>query len=138
MTKQEKNATLSKVAILEFNNVFAQTKVKGLPQQPYINFLTLKVKLSSLVEQVDKDKTAAIKTVLKELGYNEGDTIPTEKQAEVNAKLTGVIENLFSEEVELDTKVLSADEFYSSILNIDENNVLSTEQKAVLMKHLVK
>lgn len=136
MTKKESNTTLSKATILEFNNVFGQ--VKGLAQQTYIDFLTLKVKLSGLVEQIDKARTDAIKAVLKELGFNDGESIPTEKQAEVNVKLTGVITNLFSEEIELDTKVLSTDEFFNSILSIDENNTLSTEHKAILMKYLVK
>lgn len=138
MTTKEANTTLSKATILEFNNVFGQVKVKGLAQQPYIDFLVLKVKLSGLVEQIDSARTDAIRTVLKELGYSDGEAIPTEKQTEVNAKLTGVISSLFSEEIELDTKVLSTDEFYSSILSIDENNALATEHKAVLMKYLVK
>ena len=138
MTKNEMNTKLSKAVVLELNNVFAQAKVKGLAQQQYIDVLTLKVKLSALVEQLDKDRTEAIRTVLKELGYSEGEAIPADKQNEVNAKLSGVIANLFAEELELDTKVLSADEFYSSILSIDENSQLSTEHKAVLMKYLVK
>lgn len=138
MTSKEVNVTLTKANVLEFNSVFAQVKVKGLPQQSYIDFLTLKVKMSNLVEQIDRERVEGIRMVLKELGYGEGDNIPEENQNEVNVKLNGVIGSLFTEVVELNTKVLSEDDFYSSILSIDENNDLATEQKAALMKYLVK
>lgn len=138
MITQEVSTTLSKAAILELNNAFVQAKVKGLAQQPYINLLTLKVELSGLVEQLNQARAAAIKTVLKELGFNDGEAIPTERHAEVSAKLSGVIASLFNEEVELNTKVLSVDELYDSILSINENSTLATEQKALLMRYLVK
>ena len=127
---------MTKANVLELNAVLAPVRFK-LEQAPCIALLTLKSKLSGLVEAIDRERTGIIKTVLKELGYSEGETIPSDRQSEVSAKLTGVITNLLSEEVVLETSVLSVDELYTGILANEENASLTAEQKAVLMRYLV-
>lgn len=136
--KEIKTNKLIKSELILFNNVFSQVKVKGLEQQPYINYLHLKIKVSEIIEQVQKQQTDGIKNVLKELGYREGDKVPKDKEMDVNEKLNAVLEKLLSEDVELDTHVLSQDDFFKCILDIEENKNMTTEQKASLMKFLVK
>lgn len=135
---QETKSKITKANLIEFNNIFSQVKVKGLEQQPCIEYLTLKVKISEEIEKIEKSRTDGVQTVLKELGYKDGDKIPAEKQQEVNSKLNAVIDKLLKEEVDIQTNVLSVDDFFNSILNIEENKDINTEGKATLMKYLVR
>lgn len=129
---------IKKSDLIAFNNVFSQVKVKGLEQQTFTDYLHLKIKTTEIIEGVETSRTNGIKIALKELGYNEGDKIPSDKKAYIEQKVSAAIKKLFDEEVELDTHVLTGDEFFNCILNIEENKDMTTEQKAVLMKYLVK
>lgn len=133
---QEKKS-MKKSELIALHNVFAKAKFK-LDQQPCIDLLHLKIKISEEGEKIDKLQDDAVKTILAEFGCESAKDLPKDKIADFEEKLTGVMNKMLSETVELDTHILTPDQLFSGILDLDENKDMSTEGKAILMKYLMK
>jgi len=134
----DKKCTATKGELSEFNRIWKDAKVKGLGQEATRDYLYLKIKISEIIKDLEQTVSEGSKTVLCELGYKEGDSIPKDKVQEINSKVFDVISKLYDEEVQIDTHILSADDLYNCLLNIEENNSINTEGKAILMKCLAK
>jgi hypothetical protein len=133
-----KKATIKKADAYALNTAWKGTKVKGLSNEACKDYFHLKIKLTEVCDKLAKDTQDGSKLILAELGYKEGDKIPPEKLAEAQNKVNGALEKLYEEEVELNTHILSPDDLFNSLLNIDENKDLSTEDKSILVKYLMK
>lgn len=133
-----KKQTITKSEILIFNEVWISAKVKGLSNEATKDYLYLKIKVADFAKKISEEITNAKKTIISELGYKEGENIPQERFVEVNRKINDPINILLNEEIEINTHVLSSEDLFNCILNIDENKDLTTESKSLLLKYLVK
>ncbi|MCC8188382.1 MAG: hypothetical protein LIP08_13025 [Bacteroides sp.] len=135
----EKKETLKVKDIVRFNEVFKDVKVSGLNKEATVEYLNLKICISELVEKFAEREKKIFKEAIPE-GYKEGDKLPPEKYQEFKSLIDGLMEKFHNEPIkeEIDTHVLSLDELFDSVLNIEENKNISSEGKALLMKYLKK
>lgn len=134
---ENKKNTITKAELVIFHKVFSGVKFK-LDQQPCIDYLHLKIKISEEVEKIERSGREALKVVLAKFGYEDVKELPKDKIQEFEIALNGVGEKLQSEEVELDTHILTPDQLFSGVLDLEGNKDVSTEGKAILMKYLMK
>lgn len=109
---------LTKSELFVFHKVFSGVKFK-LEQQPCIDYLHLKIKVSEEVEKIEKSGREALKVVLAKFGYEDVKELPKDKIQEFETALNGV-------------------QLFSGVLDLEGNKDVSTEGKAILMKYLMK
>lgn len=138
--KEAKKAvqTLTKGEILEFNNAWKDSKVGQLSNTSTRDYFYLKVKMTENVKAISEQLEGARKVFLEENGFKEGDQIPKEKIYDVQSKFNDLERKILEEKVEIETHILPADELFDKLLNIDNNESISTENKATIMKYLLK
>ncbi len=135
----EKKETLKVKDMVRFNEVCQEVKVSGLSKEAPVAYLNLKIRISELVEKFAGREKKIFKKAIPE-GYKAGDKWPPEKYQECRSLIHRLKEKFRDEPIteEIDTRVLSLDEFFGSVLNIEENKNISSEGKALLMKYLKK
>lgn len=137
--KEVKKQALTKRELLEFNNVWGITKVKSnLSPELIKEYLYLKIKMSEHAKAITEQIEEAKKVVLAEIGYKVGDKLSEAEDYEAGMKINAALEKVYSEEVGINTHIMPFDEFVKCLLNIEENNSINTEGKAILMKNLLK
>lgn len=131
MTKQE---------ISELNEVWgkAKTNCQKLGKESTNNYLYAKIKITATAKKIHEELQEAQKLIASELGFKEDESIPQDKVQSIRVRLEGAIKPILDEEVDIETKVLTADELFDCILSIDENKDINTDGKALLMNYLVK
>lgn len=128
----------TKGQIVEFDRAWRETKVKGLSNESTYAYLYLKSKISEQIKLIEEQQKEAIKISLSHFGYKENEQIPNDKVNEVNSRVMPVIEKILSEKVEIDTDILNREELFGCVISLDENKDISIENKAILMKYLLK
>lgn len=138
--KEVKKQALTKRELLEFNNIWGLTKVKCSNLSPELikEYLYLKIKMSEHAKAITGQIEEAKKVVLAEIGYKVGDKLSEAEDYEAGMKINAALDKVYSEVIELNTHIMPFDEFVKCLLNIEENNSINTEGKAILMKHLLK
>lgn len=136
--KKAVKQTLTKGEVLDFNEAWKGSKVKSLSPELTKSYFYLKVKISEHVKATQKQLEDGQKTLLEELGYTEGMTIPKEKLGEAQKKVNDLTSKILEETVEVDTKIMPESDLFDNLLNISENDAMTTESKSIVMKYLLK
>lgn len=136
MNKASKS--LTKGQVVEFDRAWRETKVKGLSNESTYSYLYLKSKISEHIKLIEEQQKEAIKIALSHFGYKDNEQVPTDKVSEVNARIIPVLEKILSETIDMDTKILNREELFGCVISLDENKDISIENKATLMKYLLK
>lgn len=130
--------SLSKGEILEFNTAWKDSKVKPLSAESTRNYFYLKVKMSEHVKAITEQLESARKVFLSENGFKESDQIPKDKIVDIQMKFNDLERKLLEERIDIDTHIMPEEELFERLINAESNESISTENKAVLMKYLLK
>lgn len=131
---------MTKGELNELNTVWEGAKAicSKMERDTIGTYLYTKTKVSDAVKKLGEEIQSARKLVLSEMGVEEGVEIPKDKLELVQVRLESVFQRILTEEVEIDTNILTQDEFYDAILLVDDNKGISTGGQALLLKYLVK
>lgn len=135
MAETKQTITLGEAARL--NMVLNDVKVTGLERKQTMDYLNLKIALSDVAKQYSERDKKIMDEVAKQYGFKEGDKL----EGEVKVKFETTYYEMLSEYAKGDSginpHVLSEEEVFNAILNLELNNPVSTGDKALILKMLV-
>lgn len=135
--KEVKRMTIGE--IVKLHNALKDAKVSKLSKESTIAYLELKIRLSEEFEKVEEKEKKIFKETLPD-GFKDGDKVAPEKAYEINVLRSQLISKYNSEEVKEDINphILTSDELFDSIMNVELNDSISSEEKATITKYLKK
>lgn len=130
---------MKRLELIEFNNAFSKVKVSGLSKEATMKYFKLKIALSEEVNKIKEHEKLA-KEETKPEGVEDENKLTAQQFAAWRNAFDGVLEEYYREEQEKspDTRILTEDELFNNILSSELNQDMSTEEKAVLVKYLLK
>ena len=137
MAKETKQ-TITLGEAVRLNTALNNVKVAGLERKQTIDYLNLKIALGDIAKQYGEHDKKVMDEVAKQYGLKEGDKL----EGEVKLKFETTYYEMLSEYAKgdsgIDPHVLSEEEVFNAILNLDLNNSIGTGDKALILKMLVK
>lgn len=126
---------MTKGEVLALNYVLSGIAVKGLPRRAHTDIVRLKLELGELATAIAREEELAVGRAIESLG---SEPVSDLRRMEAAAKAVGEIRRSRAPEPAPETRALTADELYDCALSLPENDSLRLEEKATLMKYLVK
>lgn len=125
--------------LISFNNAFSKVKVSGLGKEASMRYFKLKIAVSEEVNKI-KDHEKIAKEETKPDDVEDENKLTTQQFAAWRNAFDGALEDYYQEELEKspETKILTEDELFTNILSSDLNQDMATEEKAVLVKYLLR
>lgn len=125
--------------LVNFNNALSKVKVGGLGKEAAMKYFKLKIALSEEINKI-KEHEKVVKEETKPDGVEDENKLTSQQFALWRNAFDGILEEYYNEEAEKspETRILTEDELFDHILSHELNQDMSTEEKAVLVKYLLK
>ena len=125
--------------LIEFNNAFSKVKVSGLGKEASLKYFKLKITVSEEINKI-KEYEKVAKEETKPDDVEDEHKLTTQQFTTWRNAFDGILEEYYNEDLEKspDTKILSEDELLNNIISNELNQDMTTEEKSVLVKYLLK
>lgn len=121
--------------LLLLRNDLKSTKIGHLSSEGLKSYLKLSVTMNKYNKEFEEKRKDLINEAMTAKGYDVK-TITREQDAEISEVVIPILSEYIQQDVEIETKILSWDDLYNGILNIDENKELDFEAKTRLTEYL--
>lgn len=125
--------------LVNFNNAFSKVKVSGLGKEATMKYFKLKIAVSEEIGKI-KEHEKIVKEETKPDDVDDENKLTSRQFTTWRTAFDGILEEYYNEEPEKspETKILTEDELFNHILSNELNQDMTTEEKAVLVKYLLK
>lgn len=130
---------MKKQELINFNNSFSKVKVSGLSRETSMKYFKLKIAVSEEINKISEHEKI-VKEETKPCDVEDENKLTNKQFIDWRSAFDNVLEEYYGEDIEkeIETKILSEDELYNHILSSELNQDMTTEEKSILVKYLLK
>lgn len=121
--------------LLLLRNDLKNTKIGHLTSEGLKSYLKLSVTMNKYNKEFEEKRKDLINETITAKEYNVN-TLTQEQDREISEIVIPILTEYIQQDVDIDTKILSWDDLYNGILNLDENKELDFEAKTRLTEFL--
>ena len=121
--------------LVVLKNVLKETKVGKMSNDGLRSYLKLSLVMNKYSTEFEEKRRTLVNDAIENKGYDI-QNITAEQDRDIFNVIAPIIEEYLGTDVDIETKVLSWNDLYDGILNLDENAGISMEDKTRLTEML--
>ena len=118
-------------------NILKDTKIGKISNDGLRAYLKLSMSINKYAAEFDEKRKTLITDAISNKAYNIENITP-EQDRDIFNIIAPILDEYLNTELDIETKVLSWDDLCNGILNLDENEKLSVDDKARITQYLCK
>lgn len=121
--------------LIVLKNVLKETKVGKMSNDGLRAYLKLSLVMNKYSTEFEEKRRTLVNDAIENKGYDIQNITP-EQDRDIFSVIAPILEEYLGTDVDVETKILSWDDLYDGILNLDENAGVSMEDKTRLTELL--
>lgn len=117
--------------------ILKDTKVGKMSNEGLRAYLKLSLTMNKYASEFEDKRTSLITDTVSSKGYDIQKITP-EQDREIFNIIAPILDEFLGQEVDIETKVLSWDDICNGILNLEDNEKLSVDDKTKITQYLCK
>ena len=117
--------------------ILKDTKVGKMSNEALRAYLKLSLTMNKYASEFEDKRTSLITDTVSSKGYDIQKITP-EQDREIFNVIAPILDEFLGQEVDIETKVLSWDDICNGILNLEDNEKLSVDDKTKITQYLCK
>lgn len=117
--------------------ILKDTKVGKMSNEGLRAYLKLSLTMNKYASEFEDKRTSLITDTVSSKGYDIQKITP-EQDREIFNVIAPILDEFLGQEVDIETKVLSWDDICNGILNLEDNEKLSVDDKTKITQYLCK
>ena len=117
--------------------ILKDTKVGKMSNECLRAYLKLSLTMNKYASEFEDKRTSLITDTVSSKGYDIQKITP-EQDREIFNVIAPILDEFLGQEVDIETKVLSWDDICNGILNLEDNEKLSVDDKTKITQYLCK
>ena len=123
--------------LIVLKTLLKKTKVGRMSNESLRGYLKLSLELTKYNNEFEQKRRDLATEAVEQKGYDIQNITP-EQDREVFNIIAPILDEYLGTEVPVETKVLSWDDLFDGVLNLPENDSLTTDEKTALTTYLCK